>query len=391
MTNSTSTEDLIRRWIVVEAPTSAPEGLRDDIVAVTARMRPRPAWVARWKGNHMDVIVGGRARQRVGLVPVLVAIALVVALLGAAAIGAQLVRLPGPPPVPTRIALPGPGAQVALGPDGVWASTTKAAGLPDLAGIHRIDPTTNALSARVSGFPVGHVTFVAVGDAIVASHDEGSQAIVWDATTGREKFKVDLGSMPLEPIAAFGSSWHPNYRSGSISRVDPAAGSATSIALGWAEGPRALGAGPDRVWAVEPAGRFAAIDPITNAVGSEGTVPFQACGIGQAVDRVWVLACANEGVEAIDISTAGSVGRFTSPDRPFAVFEHAGRAWFLATAAGTSKVRLLGVDPVSLRVVATYDTGVEAASESVALGFGSVWIASQSVVLRIPFEALPAR
>jgi hypothetical protein len=85
MTTNDRAERLLQTWLESEAPQGAPDGLPDRIDTATRAVRPRPRWLARLEGHHMDGIEGGRrsAAPRLGLV--LALIGLVVAGLAAAA------------------------------------------------------------------------------------------------------------------------------------------------------------------------------------------------------------------------------------------------------------------------------------------------------------------
>src|SRR5262245_32646437 len=84
MNDTLTPERLLATWFEAEAPASAPEGLTTDIYRVTAAIRPRPAWLARLRGNPMDVIVGGAGRRNARLVPILLLLLLVIAVVGGA-------------------------------------------------------------------------------------------------------------------------------------------------------------------------------------------------------------------------------------------------------------------------------------------------------------------
>ncbi len=75
MTQQRNADRLLEQWLSLEAP-PAPIELLDDITAVTRRTRPRPVWLARLEGHHMDVITGGRRDgvPRLGLVVAILAL-----------------------------------------------------------------------------------------------------------------------------------------------------------------------------------------------------------------------------------------------------------------------------------------------------------------------------
>jgi hypothetical protein len=96
MTHQRNADRLLEQWLSLEAP-SAPTELLDDITAVTSRTRPRPAWLARLEGHHMDVITGGRRDgvPRLGLV-----VAILALLVAAVAVAIGVGSRQGPAVVP---------------------------------------------------------------------------------------------------------------------------------------------------------------------------------------------------------------------------------------------------------------------------------------------------
>jgi hypothetical protein len=85
MTTNNRAERLLQTWLESEAPQGVPEGLHDRIDTATRAVRPRPRWLARLEGHHMDVIEGGRRSTAPRLGLVLALIGLIVAGLAAAA------------------------------------------------------------------------------------------------------------------------------------------------------------------------------------------------------------------------------------------------------------------------------------------------------------------
>jgi hypothetical protein len=212
MNDTMSTERLLAAWMEAEAPPRAPDGLRDDILTTTTGIRPRPVWLARLKGNHMNVIVGGRAGrspyQR--YVPILVALGLLLALLvGAAVVGSRLLLQSAPAPTISRVPFSEPIFQVIQGDDGTtWASTFREeAGEFQVTGIHRVNPDGTSAAPVVTDLPPGHVSFVVLDGVIWASHDEAGTWQTWDAQTGEPLARGELGGAalrPLEPLMANG-------------------------------------------------------------------------------------------------------------------------------------------------------------------------------------------
>jgi hypothetical protein len=116
MNTSDDRDRLISAWLDLEAPATAPDDLRIDIQRATARIRPRPAWLARLRRSPMDVITGGAgARRSFRLAPVLLLVLLLLLLIAAAAgfyVGSPrdpaLAIAPTASPTSTPIASPAP-------------------------------------------------------------------------------------------------------------------------------------------------------------------------------------------------------------------------------------------------------------------------------------------
>jgi hypothetical protein len=99
MTTNDRATRLLQEWLESEAPLAAPPDLNDRINTATRSSRPRPAWIARLEGHHMDVIEGGRARSAPRLGLVLAVLGLLVVALAAAAIFSGAFRTAVVPPV----------------------------------------------------------------------------------------------------------------------------------------------------------------------------------------------------------------------------------------------------------------------------------------------------
>lgn len=85
MSDDQRTVRLVQTWLESEAPSQVPSGLIDRIGLTTRSSRPRPAWIARLEGHHMDVIEGGRGKTNPRLTLALAIIGITLALLAAVA------------------------------------------------------------------------------------------------------------------------------------------------------------------------------------------------------------------------------------------------------------------------------------------------------------------
>ena len=220
----------------------------------------------------MDLILGGRAGrspyQR--LVPLLVALALLLALaVGAAIVGSRLLQQSTPVPPISRVPFTEPLFQVVFADDGTaWASTVNE-GPADfrVTGIHRIDLETGSATPVVTDLPIGHTSFVVVDDVIWATNDESGTWLTWDADTGAKLANGEIGARPLEPIMAFGRVWQPLFEGNDVVRVDVRTGEMTRTPFN--DAVRALVAGAGHVWVYTLDGIISGVDPETTLVTTE--------------------------------------------------------------------------------------------------------------------------
>ena len=134
MNDEQRTVRLVQTWLESEAPGHVPAGLLDRINTTTRSSRPRPVWIARLEGHHMNVIEGGRrtASPRLGLV--LAIIGLTLALLGAAAfVGSRQ---------PTKTVVPNSSVSLPSGPP---ATSAQPGGKLTFRSIQPGDPVPEAL------------------------------------------------------------------------------------------------------------------------------------------------------------------------------------------------------------------------------------------------------
>jgi hypothetical protein len=412
MTDLFNTESLLAAWMEAEAPPRAPDGLRDDILTATSRIRPRPAWLAQLKGNLMDLIMGGRAGrtsyQR--LVPVLVALGLLLAIaIGALVVASRLQKQEPIVPI-SRVPFTEPLAQVIFGDDGTaWASTTTdGAGTFRITGIHRIDLEKGTSTPVVTDLPDGHTGFVVLDDVIWASNGEAGTWHSWNADTGAPLGTGDIGPQPLEPITAFGSVWQNLFGTIEVVRVNPTTGEMTRILLE-DPGPRSLLEGAGRLWVFTPGKPIRGIDPATNKVAATLAPSHATCHGSVAGGRVWAFPC--DALQLAEVFEPDGIlaGTYRTDADPWFAFDYDGDVWSLETTrekrvfendafrtvpATTRAVRL---DPATLKPLASYDLGegvfIGESSDVVTGSLDSdfLWLAQGKDVIRIPLAALPER
>ena len=421
MNDSRSPDRLLAAWFEADAPASAPDALKTDIYRATSRIRPVPPWLARMRGNPMDVILGGAGRRNSRLVPVFALLLLTLALVaGVAFVGSRqpssdpaVIPSTASPAAPTAstsagesatpapstfsdgsIELPYPVIEIIVGDDAMWASTGGERIRVGAESIYRIDPSTMEATLVVDEIPVekasNHRAFVEGGGSLWVGEDEVTRFMRFDSSTGQYLEEVPVGNRPLEPIAGLGAVWSENYEDGTVTRIDPATGDvAATIVIPQFNGggPRDLAIGSSLLWAVDPdVSTMVGIDPATNAVAKEVALSGTTlCAVHVAGGRVYAESCnlATVPTEVIDDATGVSQGTYngTVPIADDGTF-----AW-TADYADTTSIKAL--DPETLTYAGpVVDLGVPV--DYITAGHGSVWYSQGTNLYRVSLDTLPS-
>jgi hypothetical protein len=423
MNDRRSPEQLLSAWFDSEAPSGAPDALRADVITATARTRPRPTWLARLKGNHMDVIAGGADRRQTRLIPILIVLGLVLAL-GAAVVyvGSRPPTTPtvvNPSPSPTAAAslpatarptatpaptpisddaieLPYTVLQVIVGDDAIWVSVAGEDTDERLRAIYRVDPTSRDATLVVDDLPLASTdiaTFTQTGDFVFVSDDRDRLGLRYDASTGELLGEVPLGDMPIDPYVAFGDVWHPNYQDGTITRLDGATGAVVATIVIEAfngQGPLVIAEGTDLVWALAPRVAIVGIDPATNEVVETLTIDTLRCGLGVKADRLWLGGCQSNDLDVYDEASLAFLGSVDVPGNLFPPLPDFGEQAWVVTHPGDGQdgtTVLTEVDPATLAVGSSLDLG--AAVNGPVVAFDSLWYAKGATLYRLSLDALP--
>ena len=424
MNDPRSTDRLLAAWLELEAPARAPDELPTDIHRATARIRPRPAWLARLGGHHMDVIHGGARRRDTRLLPLLALLGLLLASLVALYVGSHQpppenpladVATPTSAPDATEstpalssyadlaLSMPYPIRQVQLGLSGNYVGVAGPDTNELLRSIYRVDTGLNRTSLLIDDIPAGptdHLAFAASGGVILIGHGEGNRALRYDAKSGQLLGEIALGTGPLEPLMAGGATWFPNFGAGSITGIDPRTGTVVatvSIPQFNGQGPLSLGVGDDsnRFWAVSPSSNtLVGIRTESGTVEIEATLPGESyCGVAGLTHRYWVTTCDGSGtVEVLEdtyVSSRVPVTFNVAPGALAPVFEHNNQVWFPTEDRSNPRwtTTLVPVDPESLAVGSPIDLGARVG----VVSFGSgVWIISGTDLYRLRLDELPS-
>ena len=422
MNDFDKTDRLLSTWFELEAPARAPDDLRTDIHHATARLRPRPTWLALLRGNPMDVIVGGARRREPRLVPLLLLIGLLLTIVAAGAfIGSQprneaITVVPSGTPTsdPTAVlpsAAPTPFAdsvtelpyyvvEVIRGDDAMWL-TTGGEDTRELARqIYRVDPATGEATlvvAEIGADPASHASIVETqGSLWVVVNEGGEKMLRFDSSSGELLGEIPLGAFPIEPIVGLGYVWSENYREGSLTQIDPATGQVVAtidIEQFAGEGPRDLAVGSSLLWAVSPGvDVVVGVDPATHAVARE--LPLQAgglhCGVEVAGSAVWAAGCdADDPLQVFDDETGEALGTITDiPSVGLPVHIDGDVAWL--PVFDQAATRLVAIDLATLEPAPRAEISLGAPVGLLASGFNSLWYAAGPNLYRLSLDGLPS-
>lgn len=300
---------------------------------------------------------------------------------------------------------------------------------PAVAGLPPRRPIT-AL-APVTTLPIGHhPDWVEITADAVWVGSSGPDAVHRiDPASNTVTARVELPGAPCAGLAAgFGSLWVPLCGpKPALARVDLATHALTAV-LGYGTAAECgITTSPDSVWLVTVAGALVRVDPASGLIRQSVALPAGACNPLYSDGIVWVTNAAGAGVVAVDAARAMVLA--TVPTRPHPRFlaAGAGSVWTLNQGDGS----LTRLDAHTRRVVQTIELGMAgrggdvaygagriwttlsgvplamtdaatgtvlaewsgAGGDSLRLGFGAVWLTNYEAgtVTRIPLEAVPAR
>ncbi|HET9522127.1 MAG TPA: hypothetical protein VFO73_13850 [Candidatus Limnocylindrales bacterium] len=428
MNDRRSPERLLSAWFELEAPPGAPDALRDDIHHATRRVRPRPAWLARLKGNHMDVIAGGAQRRDPRLVPILLLVGLLLAIVAAVAfVGSQppnnrlavipsgdatqpsaaapASHSPSVAPAPSALAdasvsLPYPVLEIIPGDDAMWVSVAGEDTNELARAIYRIDPITAEATLVVTDIdtdPTSVVVYVESAGSLWVT-TETNRMLRFDASTGASLGEIPLDAFPLESAVGFGAVWSPSYDDGTVTRIDPATGEVVAtieIAPFKGDGVRDLAVGTELLWAITPRQDvLVGIDPATNTIARE--VPLATglhCEVRALAGRVWIEDCESaDGFHVIDEAAGREIGRYgagvTGLGMPF--HENGGVAWFpTGDEVAPFSTAIIPVDVATLQNAELASVEVGVIGGGFVPGFDSVWYSVGQQLHRLSLDRLP--
>ena len=199
----------------------------------------------------------------------------------------------------------------------------------------------------------------------------------FDAKTDMVATTLDMGAgtEPCSGLAVgFGSLWVPCCGDKSLARVDLETNEITATiptTIAFREGSVATGAGS--VWLMtNNKGTLSRFDPVTNAVVAKITVATGSYGLTFGEGAVWVTSTTHGTVARVDPDTNLVTATIPVRRSPRFIAAGEGAVWVLNQGDGS----VSRIDPRTNEVVATIDVGVPGPGGDIAVGEGSVWVAS---------------
>jgi YVTN family beta-propeller protein len=345
--------------------------------------------------------LGGR-RRRYRATSVAMAILLLAAVAGAAAVAAGRVGRPEPAtgPTTTAPAVAPPGTVVATvpvqgGPSGVavgdgavWVGTWGV----DRSRVVRIDPASNRVVAATA-VPQGQAELaVGAGAVWVASLADNSVSRI-DPATNKVAATIAVGRQPTDIAVAAGSVWVASALDDTVTRINPASNRVVAtIPIPGQGSAFSLAAAGGSVWVSGNRG-LSRIDPAGNRV----TPVDVCCGeLAAGAGGLWVADGQDRAVLRVDPASGRVLARIpvpltAAPEGPFRVAAAGGAVWVTSETVkpkpGDASL-LWRVDAAANRFAGTLRVGTVGRNHiaaTVAAGRDAVWVTvgDRDAVLRI--------
>jgi virginiamycin B lyase len=218
---------------------------------------------------------------------------------------------------------------------------------------------------------------VLTDDAVWVTNGPRNTVHRLDPATNRVLAAVTVGKRPCSGLAAgFGTIWVPNCgdKTGdgkSVSRIDMKTNEVVAtLPIGPAQSEGGVATGAGSFWMVsDQKGVLSRIDPATNKVVAEITVPEKsaACNFGE--DAVWVTTPATNQLTRVDPKTNTVTATIEVGPGPRFLTVGAGSIWTLNQGNGS----ISRVDGKSAKLIATIEAGIPGNGGEIAFGEGHVW------------------
>lgn len=218
---------------------------------------------------------------------------------------------------------------------------------------------------------------VLTDDAVWVTNGPKNTVHRLDPKTNKVLAAVTVGKRPCSGLAAgFGSIWVPNCgdRTGdgkSLSRIDMQSNEVVAtLPIGPAQSEGGVATGAGSFWMVsDMKGVLSRIDPATNKVIAEITVPEKSAAVNFGEDAAWVTTPATNTLTRVDPKTNQVTATIAVGAGPRFLTVGAGSIWTLNQGDGT----ISRVDGKTAKLIATIEAGIPGNGGEIAFGEGHVW------------------
>jgi hypothetical protein len=219
---------------------------------------------------------------------------------------------------------------------------------------------------------------VVTADAVWVSNGPKNTLHRIDVKTNQAT-NIEVGMRPCSGLAsAFGSVWVPlcgDRRTGEgkgLARVDIKTNKVVAtIPVGPADSEGGLTVSKDAVWIVsDKKGVLTRIDPMTNKVAAEITVPAGSVAAIFAEKAIWVTANETGKLVKVDAKTNQVLKEIEVGPKPRFVTAGGGSVWTVNQGDGT----VTRVDAKTDAVVAKIEAGIPGGGGEVSFGGGGLWV-----------------
>jgi virginiamycin B lyase len=224
---------------------------------------------------------------------------------------------------------------------------------------------------------------VVTDDAIWVTNGPKNTIHRLDIKTNQVAATVAVGAKPCSGLTAgFGSIWVPNCGDHTVSRVNMKSNTVeATLPIGPAESEGGVAASPDAVWLVtDKAGKLSRIDPKTNKVSAEISIPANSAAVLYGEGAIWVTTPEANMLTRVDPKTNHVTGSIPVGPQPRFLTSGAGSIWTLNQGDGT----VSRVDAKTAKLTATIEVGIPGTGGEIAFGLGKVW----ATVFQIPISEI---
>ena len=233
---------------------------------------------------------------------------------------------------------------------------------------------------------------VVAADALWVSNGPKNTVHRIDSKTNQVVAVVEVGTRPCSGLTAgFGSVWVPlcgargTGEGKGLARVDMKTNKViATIPVGPADSEGGVTVSKDSVWIVSDAkGVLTRIDPKTNKVKAEITVPAGSVAVEYAEGAVWVTANKSGKLIKVDAKKNKVLKEIEVGPQPRFLTAGGGSVWTVNQGDGT----VTRVDAKTDAVLAKIEAGIPGGGGEVSFGGGGLWV----TVFEIPITFIDAK